>query len=76
MVGILSFGCSSSEEDIFYIAGIPDQNVGELTRQYVQFTEYLSDELVPLRRCWGFGYDLHHIGAHCRCRIWSFEEII
>ncbi len=31
--GGLSFGCFSSEEDIFYVAGIPDQNVGELTRQ-------------------------------------------
>ena len=43
--GGLSFGCFSSEEDIFYIAGIPDQNVGELTRQYDRFTEKLGEEL-------------------------------
>jgi phosphonate transport system substrate-binding protein len=43
--GGLSFGCFSSEEDIFYVAGIPDQNVGELTRQYDRFTEKLGEEL-------------------------------
>ena len=50
MTGIFFFGCFASEEEIFYIAGIPDQNVGELTRQYAEFTEYLSHELgVPVR---------------------------
>ena len=44
---LVLFACSSGDEpkEPFVIAGIPDQNVSDLTRRYSGLTEYLSDEL-------------------------------
>ena len=44
---LVLFSCSSDDEpkETFVIAGIPDQNISDLTRRYSGLTEYLSDEL-------------------------------
>ena len=43
---VFSFACGSDgKSETLKIAGIPDQNVSELTRRYSVFTDYLSDEL-------------------------------
>ena len=41
----VSIACGGSQETVFRVAGIPDQNASTLARRYEALTQYLSDAL-------------------------------